>query len=81
MPLYALQTFYKGWFWGLGEQLCTVIGAFDYINSFAEWMSIGKASFYFKLSPLDENHLKHKLTLYFYCPKWCPHTACLLDFK
>ena len=40
MPLYALQTFYKGWFWGLGEQLCTVIGAFDYINSFAEWMSI-----------------------------------------
>ena len=40
MPLYALQTFYKGSFWGLGKQLCTVIGAFDYINSFAEWMSV-----------------------------------------
>ena len=38
MPLYALQTFYKGWFWG--KKSCTVIAAFDYINSFAEWMSV-----------------------------------------
>ena len=40
MPLYALQTFHIEWFLGLGEKMCTVTGAVDYINSFAEWMSV-----------------------------------------
>ena len=38
MPLYALQTFFRGWHWG--QNLCTLVGALDYIISFAEWLSV-----------------------------------------
>ena len=38
MPLYALQTFSRGWHWG--QNLCTLVGALDYIISFAEWLSV-----------------------------------------
>ena len=38
MPLYALQTFSRGWHWG--QNLCTLVGALDYIISFAEWFSV-----------------------------------------
>ena len=38
MPLYALQTFSRGWHWG--QNLCILVGALDYIISFAEWFSV-----------------------------------------
>ena len=39
LPVYTLQMFYKGWFWG--KNFCIFIAAFKIINVLAEALSLG----------------------------------------